>query len=352
MTGWIRACTGTVFASISAEFQQDGTPVKRFRKEVMRVGEYVKGNDRFGITRDTLMHWAAQFARMKANGVKIPMPATHEAEGDPDKNRGWVTEMYVEGDSLLINCDLVGKDGIDCAKKADVSIKSPAKAPDGHGNEYVRPITHVAMCTDPVVPGLNAFIPIAASLAAKEKQTMKLKKTAKALGLKEADLTDDKVDELLCSGVAKLQEQNEKFKEAETKFKASEKTLKASLVDLKKSADAKEVDPVMLDLLTENRQGKLDHLVECSRITPAVRDKINAELLAPEALTLELSTGRKSGFDFWVKVLAENDPVKLREQSRDKTTMTLSRPKEGGDPDMLANMADDRRKEAEALSVV
>jgi hypothetical protein len=345
MTGWIRACTGTVFASISAEFQQDGTPVKRFRKEIMRVGEYVKGDDRFGVTRDTLRHWAAQFARMKANGVKVPMPATHEAEGDPDLNRGWVTDMYVEGDSLLINCDLIGKDGIDCAKKADVSIKSPAKAPDGHGNEYVRPITHVAMCTDPVVPGLDAFIPIAASLAAKEKQTMKLKKTAKALGLKEAELTDDKADDLLCSAVKTLQGENEGLKKSETTLKGSEKALKLSLAELKKGTEAKEVQPLMLDLLTENRERKLDQLVECSRITPAVRDKIKAELLVPEALTLELSTGRKSEFDFWMKTLLENDPVKLREQTREQTTMELSNPNKGQDPDLVSKAMDARNKE-------
>ncbi len=140
-----------------------GQPVRRFLKELIKTGHYVKECDglEFDVTPDLLAHWAATFARMRANGLNVPVPSGHTHDGAA--NRGWVRHLFRAGDSLYGVVDLVG-DGIPLAATNDVSIYAVPEFTDGHGNRYQWPILHVALCTDPVVPGLGGFLPIAAAL--------------------------------------------------------------------------------------------------------------------------------------------------------------------------------------------
>lgn len=110
-----------------------------------------------------LDHWAMIFSQMKVNGVKVPVPSGHT--NDSEKNRGWVEDIFRDGDSLFGIVALVG-DGIRLAGTNDVSIYSQSEYTDGNGNRYQWPILHVALCTDPVVPGLRGFEALAASIAA------------------------------------------------------------------------------------------------------------------------------------------------------------------------------------------
>ena len=140
-----------------------GQPVRRFLKELIKAGHYVKESDglEFNVTPALLEHWAATFARMRANGLNVPVPSGHTHDGAA--NRGWVRHLFRAGDSLYGVVDLVG-DGIPMAATNDVSIYAVPEFTDGHGNRYQWPILHVALCTDPVVPGLGGFLPIAAAL--------------------------------------------------------------------------------------------------------------------------------------------------------------------------------------------
>lgn len=140
-----------------------GQPVRRFLKELIKTGHYVKEADglEFDVTPALLEHWAATFARMRANGLRVPVPNGHTHDGAA--NRGWVRHLFRAGDSLYGVVDLVG-DGIPMAATNDVSIYAVPKFTDGRGNRYRWPILHVALCTDPVVPGLGGFLPIAAAL--------------------------------------------------------------------------------------------------------------------------------------------------------------------------------------------
>ena len=138
-----------------------GQPVRRFLKELIKAGHYVKESDglEFDVTPALIEHWAATFARMRANGLNVPVPSGHTHDGAA--NRGWVRHLFRAGDSLYGVVDLVG-DGIPMAATNDVSIYAVPEFTDGHGNRYRWPILHVALCTDPVVPGLGGFLPIAA----------------------------------------------------------------------------------------------------------------------------------------------------------------------------------------------
>lgn len=318
---------------------------RRFRKELIKVGEYVHEPDgyEFAITSDTLQHWAKTFALMKANGVKVPIPATHEGMGDPDKNRGYVTDMFVDNNSLVMTCELIGKDALAAAARSDVSIGVPVEWTDGHGNEYKRPITHVAMVTDPVIPGLEDFIPLAASRTRKEQNVKKYAELVKALELKE-EVNDDNVIALVLSHhkvqTDKLVGLTKQVTSLETKLKAQPKPTP--------TPEDKPVDPVLLSLAADNRGMKLDALVAAGKVTPDVRKELATTFIGDNQEALELSL--KSGGDVFDRVIAAfaaNDPVKLAETTRPQT-LTLSGVKDddGKNKDVLIDDAKARAKAA------
>lgn len=140
-------------------------PTKRFRKEIIKVGDYYKPADNlsFTVTPRTLEHWTKQFERMKAAGVKVPIPAGHEHAGDPEFNYGFVSGLGIDGDRLIADCTLHGQDAIDAAARNDVSIYAVPEYVDGLGNRYEWPIVHLAICPDPLIPGLGPFEALAAS---------------------------------------------------------------------------------------------------------------------------------------------------------------------------------------------
>ena len=71
-----------------------GQPVRRFLKELIKTGHYVKECDglEFDVTPELLAHWAATFARMRANGLNVPVPSGHTHDGTA--NRGWVRHLF------------------------------------------------------------------------------------------------------------------------------------------------------------------------------------------------------------------------------------------------------------------
>lgn len=201
------------FAQIATQgVDANGQPFRRYVKEVIRTGWYVKESDdlEFEATPAMLSNWVAEFGRMKENGVKVTVPETHRGDGIPRLNRGFVDDLFVADNpdgsqSLFMSCTLVGADSIKLASVADVSLYSPATFTDGKGNTYQRPIRHVALVTDPVVPGLGAFIPIAASLARSQNMDLLelIKKIGQALGITE-DITDQNAATLVVPAVNAL----------------------------------------------------------------------------------------------------------------------------------------------------
>lgn len=295
------------------------------------MGTYVKDSEdlEFEVTRDTLDHWVERFAEMKANGVRVPIPNTHSGAGDADENRGYVDDIFIEGDTLVMACEMIGEDGIAAAAKSDVSIYSPAEVVDGKGVKYERPIEHVALCTDPVVPGLGEFIPLAASLRVKE-QEMDLEKIKKALGIEE-DVTDDNVEELVLSKHAAMTEELKKLGEEFVAFKASA------------TKETTKPDEALVSLSADNRKMKLEGLVAAAKITPAVRDKLAKIFVDTEPLTLALSNGTASQFDAIFEALKENDPVQLKERTGQQVELSSSM-----SPKMNALEADAKRRADEA----
>lgn len=325
------------FSPTSATVQgDDGVPRRKFRKDLIKTGTYVKDSEgiEFQITSDTLRHWVQQFSQMKANGVKVPIPSGHKNAGDADKNRGYVEDIFIVGDMLVMSCEMIGKEGIEAAAKSDVSIYSPEDLKDGHGTVYERPIEHVALCTDPVVPGLGEFIPLAASQSAKGK-AMDLKKIKEVFNIEE-DLTPENVEALVLS---KHADTVKTLEELGAKLKVLE-------VSLEKK-DGPKPDPQLVSLSSDNRKMKLEGLVAAGRITPAVLAKLSKLYVDHIPVALSLSNGTANQFDLVFEALKENDPVVLKEMTGKQVTLSaLDNPVEGDKPNMLVADAERRAKEA------
>ncbi len=299
-----------------ASVMKDGTHLTRYKKELIKVGKYVKTSASFAfeVTQDMLIHWKDTFKRWIENGNKVPIPPGHAAVNEPEKNQGWVLDMFVEGASLFGILELAKPE---LALTTDVSIFVPADFIDGHGQKYVQPITHIALCTNPVIPGLKAFQELSLSNG---DSNMNTKKLAKMLGLPE-----DADETTIMAAV----------KKANTK--APDKALSQT--------GSTPASGPLVKLVAENRTIKLSGLLKAGLITPATLTAIEEQYTKTEPLTLSLSGGWDDGFDFLVRILTENKAVALGEKSKAQL-LELSNTLATGEVNPIAADVDKRRSEA------
>ena len=165
--------------------------------------------------------------------------------------------------------EIFGEDGFKAVETNDVSIYVPPTYTDGKGVTYKRPITHVAVCPDPVLPGLGKFERLAASH----------------------------------TGVPTMPDPI---------------TFSPAILSL-----ARDSRKAKLDKLVEGPKPS---------ITPAVRDKLLGLFATDEVLTLSLSAGagKPDLFDQLVAILAENHPLDLAAKTGHQA-VALSRSGPGSD---------------------
>lgn len=307
------------FLACSSRTDVNGVPRQRFRKELVRKGEYVdvKNSRPFTVTDQHLDNWAEKFAAFRAGGIKVNIPATHDGAADPDKNRGWVEDIIREGDSLFGILEMIGEDGILAAARNDVSIFSPEIFKDGKGNTYAWPITHVALCPDPLFPGLGGFVPLAASRGT---ATMtKLPDLLKALGITDA-VTTENSDSLIDRAIAGLKK-SEPAAGAGATATATGGAAGAAVV-ASQGAAKREADPLLVKTVAELRRTKLEGLVNTGKITPAVRDTLAKQWIGENngAIVASVSAGNNGDdFDSVVAAFAANEPIKLGSQTGAQT---------------------------------
>jgi len=142
----------------------------RFEKELLRVGRWIHPAKKLvvDVTRERLSRWAENFRRMLAKGIRVPVPYGHSY--DPRDNAGFVTDMRVEGDSLVGVLEIPRDE--DAARvgsvATDVSVSVNPSFVDGEGDSFGEVIEHVAITNYPVVSGQANFVPIAAENAPSE----------------------------------------------------------------------------------------------------------------------------------------------------------------------------------------
>lgn len=290
---------------IKAQVQGEGG--RPFVKEIITTGRFVQDSDgiEFEVSQDTLEHWVTTFRAMRDNGVKVPMPDSHDTFGDAAHNMGFVTDLFVEDESLMAVCELIGPEAEDLARRNDVSIGVPADLVDGKGVRYERPIEHLAFTPTPLIPGLKVFIPIAASRQ-KRMEEMDWKKLAEALGLEELD--EKNAHEQIVVAFAK---NKDAFTQSMEKLQEEKKLLEAKL------EKPPSVEPLVLELTRQARETQLDQLVSDGHVTPVVRDDLHTIFLGKDGTRLQASIATKSHnvFGEVIDALRKNDPVELGEKT-------------------------------------
>ena len=263
-----------------AVLMKSGKHLTRYKKELIKIGKFVKVSVglAFEVTLDTLHHWEETFKQWTGNGNKVPVPPGHKEADKPEKNQGWVLDMFVENGSLWGIMEL---NQPELALTTDVSIFVPADFVDGAGNKYIQPITHCALCTNPVIPGLANFQELSLSLGDVQMDTKKL---AELLGLPE-----DADEKAITAAISK----------ANTKAPA------------KALSQSEPASGALVKLVAENRNIKISGLVKAGLISPATQKAIEEQYTVTESLTLSLSGGWNDGFDFLVQILTENKTVAL-----------------------------------------
>lgn len=255
-----------------------GQSVQRFRKDLIRVGEYVKSktNQAFQITQLDLDRFASTFSAMKNAGVKVPVPVGHTRA--PEANRGYVDEMYRDGDTLWANIDLIGDDAIALAGRTEVSICVEPEIIDGNGTKHTNAIEHVAIVTDPVIPKQDGWVRIAASrgddradmvLSSGDSSMDMLKEIAGLLGV-EAGADDAATMEAIKAKIKAIKGDAEASKQEAMSLKASR-------------GGVDTVNDDALDTMAEGVAGKIDILQTAGKINPAVGSKLKAILCGDNA---------------------------------------------------------------------
>ena len=297
--------------------KHEGGGCKRYKKEIARVGKYEQPSTgkHFEFTKPWLQGRVETFNRMKANGVRVKVPLDHK-DHDSSKNKGWIEDITLEGDSLFVVADLYG-DGADLALTTDVSMYVPAKWRDGKGNDYDWPIRSVALTDDPCLPGLGPWEQLA--LSAEEyddvevltyqpnkEEPMEYKTIATALNLSLE--TDEGAEEKIVKAIEDL--------------KLSATPVEPAVPDpepIPESEPATPVTPVddtsplilsMAKLTKVNRGLQLDALAGAAKINKAAREKIESAFCG-DSLALSLSSGTPDGFDAVCEAFAMMEPLVL-----------------------------------------
>lgn len=142
----------------------------KFKKKVLEEGRYQSPDGMIDITKDRIKHWAASFQKMKAAGLKIPIPWGHQSKASPDYderefyeskyNGGYLEDLQADKNGCLIAIVDIPKE--DDAQRIGTTVRevSPqveTKWKDGRGKVWDDVITHIALVTHPVVPGQDNF---------------------------------------------------------------------------------------------------------------------------------------------------------------------------------------------------
>ena len=83
--------------------------LSKYKKELIKVGHYKHPatKQEFEVTLSNLNYWVSTFNRYINAGSKVPIPLGHDRNEMPEGNAGWVTSMYVEGNSLFGIMELI-----------------------------------------------------------------------------------------------------------------------------------------------------------------------------------------------------------------------------------------------------
>jgi len=329
----------------ASKTNEAGQPTQTFRKDIVQVGTWVHpgSGETIDISLARIQHWATVGNQMLAAGIKIPIPATHT--NDPEKNRGYVQKFDVQGDKLWMNCELIGTDAIQLAARCEVSISVVPEVKGADGTVYTDAPNHIAMVTDPVIPGQGQFQVIELSRAkalqlAIGASPMELLKTlAATLGINIDGMADADATNAILNAVKTLKAGDANACDMAT-TKAALSKAEDQIKALELAAKKPEIDADTRGILIENVGLKLSKLVDAGQITPAVRTKIetNFNLKGDKAaaVTLSKTAGIAAGLTDAALPLLLDALAEMPVAETKGKTIKLAR--EGGEDKLKANI--------------
>jgi hypothetical protein len=139
----------------------NGQPAAYFWADGIRAGRYVHPAGAFELHVDEqrLNNWAANFHRMKAAGVDVPVPVDHSTSARD--NLGYIVDVKRDGDTLKLLHQLIGDDAIKLAARNKVLLGIDPMFRDGTGQMFGDCIVHSSLTPIPVVPGQEGFVALA-----------------------------------------------------------------------------------------------------------------------------------------------------------------------------------------------
>lgn len=311
---------------------------KLWRKELIYEGDFVKKTAtqkiEFSVDKALIDHWHNTHKQLGANGVEVPLPLAHifdeDAINNPLNKKATLVETEVGKNKKGLNAlygliEFKDEQSEKDLKHSDVSVYVPGEFTDGKGNTYYRPIRHVCFTDFPVIPGLEKFEALAASLDSDPTKDLPMplnaKMVAKKLGVN-PDLNDT----------------------------ALEAAIETALDDLVKKASstpapvvAEPIAAAFVTLAKNSRNDKLKQLVQKAIITPAVETELQTIFANDKTLSLSLALSddkkdviEKDNFSKVIDALLKNDPVELKEMTK-KQTLSLSHPDKPEENKVLAD---------------
>lgn len=155
---------GNVDASILREF---GAPrnipgKRRLIKDVLRVGTWHMGGQRWTVKPDTLAQMATNFLRRRELGNAVNIVKTHGDQSTgvvhPDDILLEVDDARIVGDTLYVSAYVDADQHRYLSNSArKVSIRAADKWRDGDGQEYSTCLLHVAVVDQPIMGGQQPF---------------------------------------------------------------------------------------------------------------------------------------------------------------------------------------------------
>lgn len=342
-------------AAVDSPQAREGKTVRRFRKDIARVGTYTHPREkwRLDITPERMGKWVDSFRKMKANGVPCEVNVDHSIKAEDA--RGQVVDMFIEGDRLIGIHELVGDESIKLAERVhNVSPYIELDYTDGKGNKYGEAITHSAIVQQPVIPGQMPFEALAASIGASGVQalqfsngdTMKLDELRKLVGAG-AEVTDEALQAMVADAIRKAKTAQTEAERTATGKQAEIDQLKARIAELEAKGQKAAPDDDTLGMLAEGAETALESLVEMGHVTPAVAASIRKEFVGEAgkrnayALSAAYSGRPVSIAKTIIDILKQNKPVDMKVRTG---VQTLAMSVHGDDVDAETQ----KKNEAEA----
>lgn len=277
-----------------------------FEKELIYQGTFKQPDGlQFSVDNQAFQHWHNTFLAMSAEEIEVPVAIGHSE--NPEHRRGTLKALRLAKNSRGLDA-VFGKmtfrdaEAAKLALCSDVSIYAPKEFKSGKGTQYYWPLRHIAITDYPVIPGLEKFKAIAASLVLSNEVPKMNAAIIKKLGVDEK-LTGADLDAAL------------------------EKAIDALIAAAKKPEPKPEEKPAavaasLIKLVGDSRATQIDSLVndpDGARITPAVAAELKKQFCNPATVAIVAShTGdaEPDGFAATLAALKLNTPVlKLGEKS-------------------------------------